>query len=83
MQAGDIRAVRSNRAGSGTRQEGEQLMGKHRGETPKETGEQRPQTPERGGEETERTERQEPGTGGLSKAAYDEATEQAVKDIQG
>ncbi len=58
-------------------------MGKHRGKTPKETGEQQPRTPERGGEETERTERPEPGAGGLSKAAYDEATEQAVKDIHG
>ncbi len=58
-------------------------MGKDRGETPNDQGEQRPRTPECGGEETERAERQEPGAGGLSKAAYDKATEQAVKDIHG
>ncbi len=58
-------------------------MAKRRGETPKDKGEQPPQTPKRGGEESERTEREEPGTGGLSKAAYDAATEEAVKDIHG
>ncbi len=58
-------------------------MGKHRDETPKETGEQWPRTPERGGEKAECAEQQEPGAGGLSKAADDEATEQAVKDIHG
>lgn len=35
------------------------------------------------GEETERAERPEPGASGLSKAEYDEATEQAVKDRHG
>ncbi len=58
-------------------------MGKNRGEKPNERDEQRPRTPEGDSEEGERTERQEPGAGGLSKAEYDEATEKAVKDIHG
>lgn len=58
-------------------------MGKNRGETSKDKGEQRPRTPKRGGEETERAEREEPGAGGLSKAEYDEVTEEAVKEIHG
>jgi len=64
-------------------QGGEQVMGKRRGETPEDEGKQPPKAAERGGEERERAEREEPGTGGLSKAAYDAATEKAVKDIHG
>lgn len=52
-------------------------------ETPKETGKRRLRTPEHIDEETERAKREEPGTGGLSKAAYDDATEKAVEDIHG
>jgi len=82
VRAGDVRAVRGSSAGNGRMEEGDQLMDK-KDKTPKETGKQLPRPPERGGEETERAERSEPGTGGLSKAAYDKATEQAVKDIHG
>lgn len=58
-------------------------MGKRRGEPPEDEGKQPPEAAERGGEERERAEREEPGTAGFSKAAYDAATEKAVEDIHG
>lgn len=58
-------------------------MGKNPGETTKDEDEKQPGTPETRREDREGTKRREPGAGGLSKAAFGEVIEQAVKDIHG
>ncbi len=39
--------------------------------------------PVRTGKDAKGAEQSEPGTGGVSKPAYDDATEKAVKDVHG
>lgn len=58
-------------------------MDKHPGDTTKDADEQQPGTPETRRDDREHTEEKEPGAGGLSKAAFGEAIEKAVKDIHG
>jgi len=58
-------------------------VGKNPGETTKDEDEKQPSTPETRREDREGTKRQEPGAGGLSKVAFGEVIEQAVKDIHG
>ncbi len=58
-------------------------MGKTPGETTKDEDKEQPGTLEIRHEDREGTKRREPGAGGLSKAAFGEVIEQAVKDIHG
>ncbi len=64
-------------------EEGECVMGKNPGKTTKDEDEKQPGTPETRHEDREGTKRREPGAGGLSKAAFGEAIEQAVTDRHG
>ncbi len=59
------------------------MIDKNPGETTKDGDEKQPGTPEIRREDREGTKRREPGAGRLSKAAFGEVIEQAVKDIHG
>ncbi len=59
------------------------MKSKKKGETSKGEEKQEYRTPGNAPEESDPTKRPEPGTGGISRKKYREATEEAVEDIHG